>query len=184
MTDHIFKAERWRLGQAIARVYDGQHDDDDAMLLAEFADDVLQNLTDTVLKPAWLDTKKPSPAEAAERAAGRAANVFMTCRHTKRPPHESLELAYWAYYAESERHETGNPSKSVSALGPTPDMIDQALAAWRAGSGNVAAPLASRNVDYLKLKKTVIPALNKFGLGIDQSEADRFKKTTMATRRK
>lgn len=184
MTDHIFKQERGWLEQAIARVYDGQHDGEDAMLLAMFADGVLRNLTDTVLKPAWLGTKKLSPEEARERAAGHAAKVFMTSRHTNRPPHESLELAYWAYYAESEAHETGNPSKSVSVLGPTPETINHALAAWLTGNRDVAAPLASHNVDYLKLKSTVMPALNEFGFGIEAREADWFKKTKMATRRK
>lgn len=184
MTDHIFKQERGWLEQAIARVYDNQSDGEDALLLAMFADGVLRNLTDTVLKPAWLGTKKPSPAEAAEHAACRAAAVFMRCKSLKRPMHEMLELAYWAFYAEFEGQRAGKKSKSVASLGPTLDEIERTLEAWGGGSDDTEAPLATRNVNYLKMRETVFLHLNKFGLGIDGSEADWFKKTKMAARQK
>jgi hypothetical protein len=72
---------RRSISEAIDRVGDRTHSREHVEILAAFAESVLRNVSEKALKPAWDNTKRPSPSEVKEWAASRAAMVFKTCNN-------------------------------------------------------------------------------------------------------
>jgi hypothetical protein len=177
MTAEELKALRHELGQAIARVYDCEHDYEDVRLLAGFAEIVVWNLSDKALIDALRERQRTAAQKAADarrRAEYFAAMVYKAYLELDPSATKTvaLELAYWAYFAKYEEVTDAKKGDPIAISGPSASEIAAFIDALPARSGSL--PAGREAVDCDSLARTVIPALKRWGFDVCATDAKAF----------